>query len=104
MVHRSDAGRGHVDLARIGFSEGNEFRNRLGRNRRIDLHHLGHAEDAGDRRDVPEKYEAELVVERRLIVFAETTSRSVCPSAGDRTTASMARFPPAPGRCSTTNG
>src|SRR5262245_20897971 len=66
MVCRSDAGRSHVELARIGFGESNEFRNGLGRNRRIDLHHLGHPIDAGDRRDVAEKDEAELVVERRV--------------------------------------
>src|SRR5215472_19337719 len=38
----------------------------LAGNRRIDLHDLGHAEDAGDRRDVAKKHEAELVVERRV--------------------------------------
>src|SRR5262245_33682762 len=66
MVRRSDAGRSHVHLAWIGFGESNEFWDGLGRNRRIDLHDLGHAEDAGDRRDIAEKHEAELVVERRV--------------------------------------
>src|SRR5215467_9338242 len=66
MLHRSDAGRSHVDLTWIVLGESNEFRNGLGRNRRIDLHDLGHAEDAGDRRDVTEKHEVELIVERRV--------------------------------------
>src|SRR5262249_44178290 len=66
MMHRSDTGRSHVDLAWIGLGESNEIRNGLGRKRRIDLHHLGHAEDASDRRDVANEIEIELVVERRI--------------------------------------
>src|SRR5262249_3814481 len=53
-----------LTLPGLDLGESNEFRNGLGRNRRIDLHDLRHAEDACDRRDVAKKHEAELVVER----------------------------------------
>ena len=56
----------HVDLARIGLGIGDELGNRLGRNRWIDHHDVGEAEDASDRRDVADKIEIELVVERRV--------------------------------------
>ena len=36
------------------------------RNRRVHLHHVGHAHDAGDRREVADEIEIELVVERRV--------------------------------------
>ncbi len=58
------AGRRHVDLARIGFGVGDELRNRRGRHRQVDLHHQRHAHDAGDRRDVADEIELEIVVER----------------------------------------
>ena len=35
-------------------------------NRRVHLHHVGHAHDAGDRREVADEIEIELVVERRV--------------------------------------
>ena len=61
---RADAGRRHVDLARIGLGIGDEFGDRLGRKRRIHHHHIGIAADAGDRRDVAEEIEVQLFVER----------------------------------------
>ena len=66
MLRRAVAGRRHVDLAGIGFGIGDELGNRLGRNRWIDLHDDGHADDARDRRDVADEIEIELVVERRV--------------------------------------
>ena len=60
------AGRRHVDLAGIGLGIGDELGNRLGRNRWIDHHDIGHADDARDRRDVADEIEIELVVERRV--------------------------------------
>ena len=60
------AGRRHVDLARIGLGVGDELGNRLGRNRWIHHHDVGHADDARDRRDVADEIEIELVVERRI--------------------------------------
>ena len=56
----------HVDLAGICFGVGDELGNGLGRNRRIHLHDIGHAHDAGDRRNVANEIEIELVVERRV--------------------------------------
>ena len=43
MVRASDAGRRQVDLARIGLGIGDELGNRLGRNRWIHHHDIGHA-------------------------------------------------------------
>ncbi len=61
-----DAGRRHVDLARIGLGVGDELGNGLGRNRWMYLHDVGRADDARDRRDVADEIEIELVVERRV--------------------------------------
>ena len=55
-----------VELARIGLGIGDELGNRFGRNRWMDHHHVGKAEDASDRRDVAEKNEIELVEECRV--------------------------------------
>ena len=63
---RPVAARRHIDLARIGLGVGDELGNRLGRNRWIHLHDVGHAHDARDRRDVAKKIEIELVIERRV--------------------------------------
>ena len=64
MLHAADAGRRHVDLARIGLGIGDELGNGLGGHRRIHHHHGGDADDAGDRRDVADEIEIEIVVER----------------------------------------
>src|SRR5258707_11019202 len=55
-----------IDLARIGLGKGNELGNRLGRNRWMYLHDERYANYAGDRRDVTDKIEIELVVECRI--------------------------------------
>jgi hypothetical protein len=62
----SIAGRCHVDLAGIGVGVGDELGNGLDRNRWIHLHHVGHADDARDRRDFADEIIIELVVERRV--------------------------------------
>src|SRR5262245_15784927 len=59
-------------------------------------HDIGHAHDACDRRDVAEEIVA-------LIALGVPTSRSVYPSAGARTTASVPIIVDAPGRFSITN-
>ena len=68
-------------------------------------HDIGDADDAGDRRDVADEVEIELVVERRIdCVVMQLTNRSVWPSGGARTTASVAMLVPPPGRFSMMNG
>ena len=64
VLRRADAGRGITDLAGIGFDIGDQLGNRLHRNRRIDLHHQRHAHDAGDRGDVADEIEIEILVQR----------------------------------------
>ena len=64
MRRAAAAGRGHVDLSRIGFGVRDKFRNGLRRNRWIDQHHHRHADDARHRRDVAHEIEFEIVVER----------------------------------------
>src|SRR5580700_1502528 len=59
-----DPGRGKIDLAWVGPGIGDEFRNGLGWKCRIDFHDIRHAKHARDRRDVANKIEIELVIER----------------------------------------
>ena len=66
MAGSSDAGRPETDLARIGLGVRRELRNRFGRNRWIYHHHEWQADDARDGRDVANKNEIELVVERGI--------------------------------------
>jgi hypothetical protein len=66
MLRGPVAARRHIDLARIGLGIGDELGDRFGRNRRIDLHHVGHAVDARDRRDVADEIVIELFVKRRV--------------------------------------
>src|SRR5262245_27789313 len=66
MGGSSDTTRRHGELAGIGLGIGDELGNRFGRNRWIYYHDEGMADDAGDWRDVAEKNEIELVVERRV--------------------------------------
>jgi hypothetical protein len=63
VVGGSVAARRHIDLAWVGLGIGNEFRNRLDRKRGIDLHDVGLAVDARDRRDVADEVEIELIVQ-----------------------------------------
>ena len=60
----ADAGRRHVDRARVGLGIGDEFGDRLGRERRVDLHDERPAHQARDRSDVASETEVRLVVER----------------------------------------
>src|SRR5262249_60382660 len=63
---RADARRCHADLARIGLSVSDELGNGFGRNRWIDLEDEWSADHPRDRRDVAEKNEIQLVIERRV--------------------------------------
>ena len=94
------AGRRHVDLAGIGFGIADEFRNRLGRNRRIDQNDLRHPDDACDRRDVADEVEIELLVERRVDGIRNGGEQQRVAVGGAFTTASVPILPPAPGRLS----
>ena len=64
MLRTADAGRGHVQLAGIGFGIGDELGNGFRRYRGVDLHDQRNALDPPDRRDVADKVEAELLIER----------------------------------------
>src|SRR5580692_625735 len=66
MAGRADAARAHIDLARIALGVSDEFRDRLGRKRRIDRHDQRRALDAGDRRDIAREAEIEIGVERGI--------------------------------------
>ena len=70
-----DAGRRHVDLAGIALGIGDEFGNRLGRNRWIHQHDNGLADKARDRRDVSDEIEIELVIERGVDAAAVSATR-----------------------------
>ncbi len=66
MEHGPVSTRCHVDLARIGLGVGDELGNCLGRDGRIYLHYISHAIDASDRRDVTDKIEIQVVIERLI--------------------------------------
>jgi hypothetical protein len=60
------AGRGHVDLAGIGFGIGDEFGDGLGRERRAGHHDERIAPDGADRRYVTDEIERQMRIERRV--------------------------------------
>ena len=64
MARRADAGRGVTE--RFGLGVGDELRNGLHRDRRIDFKHVGHADDACYRRGVADEVEAEFRIKRRV--------------------------------------
>src|SRR5215475_2249306 len=66
MGRASDDARRKVDLARISLGISDELGDRLGRNRWMHQHDVGHDHNAGDRRDVTDEIEVELVIERRV--------------------------------------
>src|SRR5262245_48778096 len=66
MGGSSDTTRRHGELAGIALGIGDKLGNRFGRNRWIYYHDEGEADDAGDRRDVADKTELEIFVERRV--------------------------------------
>ena len=61
---RAVAGRRQVDLVRIGLGVGDEFRDRFRRHVGVDLHHIGNARDAGDRRDIAYEIERQFLIQR----------------------------------------
>src|SRR5215510_340807 len=63
MYRGSDTARRKVDLARIGLGVGNELGHARHWDRRVHLHHIGHAQDASDRRAVAHDVETELVID-----------------------------------------
>src|SRR6516225_571141 len=66
MGRGAHAGGTHVDLARVGLSISDEFRNSFCRDCRIDRHDEGGKVNVGDRRNVTEEIEGEVVVNRRI--------------------------------------
>ena len=64
MHRRSYARRSDIDLAGIGLGIGDEFRKRVGGDRRIDQEHHRKSDQSGDRLDIADKIEIELLVER----------------------------------------
>src|SRR5262245_48780979 len=60
------AGRSYIHLARIGLGVGDELRDRLGWNGRIDHHDIRSAANALNRRYFPDEIEIELLIERRV--------------------------------------
>src|SRR5215831_4817003 len=66
MAGTSDPTRRHGELARIGFGVRDELRNRLGRNGWVHQHDVGVDNNAGDRSDIANEIEIELVVQRRV--------------------------------------
>src|SRR5262245_31499754 len=61
-----DAGRSQIDFARLGLGISGKFGNRFGRDRWIYYHDHRKADEARDRRDIAEKNEIKLLVERRV--------------------------------------
>ena len=80
LLRAADAARGHIDLARIGLGVGDEFGDGLGREGRVHLHHAERVNDAGDRDDVADEVEIEIVVQRRVPDVRRVISSSVWPS------------------------
>src|SRR5262245_45799311 len=83
----SAASRCHIDLAGVGLGVSDEFRNGLDRNRRIHLHHVGHAVDAGNRRYIAYEIVVQLFVKRRIGCVSHRNQEkrvAVCGRAHDR--------------------
>src|SRR5262249_28326597 len=97
MTGRTHASRCHGDLARIGLGVGDQLRNGFGHDRRIGQHDLRLPDQARNRRDVAQKHEIKLVVERRVDRVEGPTMSSVWPGGGARRTVSVAIWVPAPG-------
>src|SRR5262249_56355006 len=67
MTGRTYAGRGHRDLARIDLGVGDQLGNGFGHYRGISQHDLRFPDQARDWRDVAQKHEIKLVVERGVV-------------------------------------
>src|SRR5215831_9468616 len=96
--------RRHVDLVGIGFGVSNELGCCLRWNRWIDHHEKRDANNASNWRDVVEKKEIKIVVQRRVDRRRSVNHEERVAVWADFTTASVAMLVPAPGRFSTTNG
>src|SRR5262249_31910474 len=66
MGWASNGARRNVDFAWISLGISDELGDRLGRNRWMHHHDVGHDNNAGDRRDVADEIEVELVIECRV--------------------------------------
>src|SRR6516165_1129584 len=66
MIHATDALRGHIDLARIGFRIGDELGDCLGRHRWSDLHYGRNAKNACNWLDVADEVEVKFVIKSRI--------------------------------------
>src|SRR6516162_4575786 len=66
MGRTSNGARCNVDLAGISLGISDELGDRLGRNRWMHQHDVGHDNDAGDRRDIADETEIKLFVERSI--------------------------------------
>src|ERR1700727_2156121 len=64
MLGRANAAGGKTQLPRICFGIGDEFRNSLHRNRRMHLENVGNAEHSANWREVADKIEVKIAVER----------------------------------------
>jgi len=56
----------HIDPARIGLGVGDELGDCPRRNRGVDLHDEGDADDGSDGRDIVDEIEAEIFIKRRI--------------------------------------
>src|SRR5262245_24008655 len=66
MGRTSNGARRNVDVAGISLGISDELGDRLGRNRWMHQHDVGHDNDAGDRRDIADETEIKLFVERSI--------------------------------------
>jgi len=64
MRSASDAGRSHIDFARVGSGMGDEPGNCIGRHRWVHYQNIRKSSNARDRRNVADEIEIELSVER----------------------------------------
>src|SRR5689334_12889544 len=62
----ADAARGEVELPRMGFGIGNEFRNGVDRNGRMHLQHVRYRKGAVDGRKIADEIEIEVLIKRRV--------------------------------------
>src|SRR3954451_22007415 len=77
----------------MGFCVGDELRNALHRKRRIHLHELGHADNAGDRRRVANEIEVQVLKQGRIdcgTAAGNEESVTVCGTPNDRLGADIA--------------
>src|SRR5262249_34365174 len=87
VMRAADAGRGHVQLAGIGLGVGNKLGDGLGRHRGVNLHDQRNVFDLSDWRDVGDKVETELFIERgvdRVLRVHQQQRVAIGRHAGDR--------------------